>query len=392
MQHSVNQEASEKNQTYNLKDVIDLTYDHNKESSQYAFFYEHIDDDLYNINQLEKEMQAQSHNDVFLIVDDTYEGVLKQDQVDYIIENIAKKYGIKYAIFSSNEILQGENVYFYSFHIAYENYDNIDVQGDSFSPNLKPRNKLFLSLNRHTRFHRLELVDHLIKHGLLDHSYVSCNRKFFEKYASVPSTELDTKLDKNTRIGFFDENIVQYTLPKDTIDRLDKHLPLVIDINEEGASNKVFANHMPNVEQYFQNSYWSLIGERDFYDDRYRGWTEKVLKSIFYCHPFIVIGLPHTLKSLRAMGFITFSSIIDESYDDIEDHYERFAKIKQQIDFLGSLNYSQHFNIYRKLLPILKHNRNHYLSLNNSYRPTELVNELLKWCCLSYKEDYNRQL
>jgi hypothetical protein len=55
--------------------------------------------------------------------------------------------------------------------------------------------------------------------------------------------------------------------------------------------------------------------------------TEKTFKPIVNRHPFIVVSAPYTLKAIRSFGFKTFDTIIDESYDNILDHNERFDTI-----------------------------------------------------------------
>lgn len=313
-------------------------------------------------------------SDIFFIVDDTYEGLLTQEIVDRFINFFTEK-NIKYLIYSSNEILRGKEVYFYSFHLAYNVYDNIDVQNTQFAPNLNPRSKIFLSLNRQTRFHRLEIVDHLIKNNLLEHSHVSCSDRDFDDLEFGDTDGEKTEIYKSRH--YLDENILYKSLPQDSLQRLKKHLPLELDITDHATP--LGSRHLPNPADLYQDSYWSIIGERDFYNDSYKGWTEKVLKSFFFCQPFIVVGLPHTISTLREMGFITFSSVIDESYDKIEDHKKRMSAVKEQIDYLASMNYAEHYNLYLKLLPILNHNRKNYLNLNANYIPSRLVNKAIEW-------------
>ena len=42
--------------------------------------------------------------------------------------------------------------------------------------------------------------------------------------------------------------------------------------------------------------------------------TEKILKPIQQYHPFILLGM-YGLQNLRNLGFKTFDSVWDESYD-----------------------------------------------------------------------------
>lgn len=45
--------------------------------------------------------------------------------------------------------------------------------------------------------------------------------------------------------------------------------------------------------------------------------TEKTFKPIAFQHPFMIIGMPHTLKFLHDNGFETYENLFDESYDDL---------------------------------------------------------------------------
>ena len=56
-------------------------------------------------------------------------------------------------------------------------------------------------------------------------------------------------------------------------------------------------------------------------------FTEKTLKPIYTCQPFIIVGNPYTLKKLKDYGFQTFSRWWDESYDEETDESKRIEKI-----------------------------------------------------------------
>jgi len=51
--------------------------------------------------------------------------------------------------------------------------------------------------------------------------------------------------------------------------------------------------------------------------------TEKVLRPIVFGVPFIALGCRHYMRRIRAMGFKTFESCIDESYDNHTDLQDR---------------------------------------------------------------------
>ena len=61
--------------------------------------------------------------------------------------------------------------------------------------------------------------------------------------------------------------------------------------------------------------------------------TEKLIRSIIHCKPFIYVSEPGMLKLLREQyGFKTFDGVLfDESYDNIQDYYQRVNCIVEQV-------------------------------------------------------------
>jgi hypothetical protein len=58
-------------------------------------------------------------------------------------------------------------------------------------------------------------------------------------------------------------------------------------------------------------------------------------------HPFIIASVPNTLEIYKIMGYKTFSSIIDESYDQELDDGKRMLMIVDEIERLCNLNESE---------------------------------------------------
>ena len=77
------------------------------------------------------------------------------------------------------------------------------------------------------------------------------------------------------------------------------------------------------VSKYIQESSWySVVAETMHGNDVFFP-TEKTGKALLSNKPFIVLGSQYFLKSLKNIGFKTFSPIIDESYDEISNAQER---------------------------------------------------------------------
>ena len=70
------------------------------------------------------------------------------------------------------------------------------------------------------------------------------------------------------------------------------------------------------------------------------------------------------------MGFKTFDSIWDESYDDEEDDFIRLQKILKLIDEIADWDLNTCREKYESVIDICIYNRNHLY--NNIYTTTEL--------------------
>lgn len=89
--------------------------------------------------------------------------------------------------------------------------------------------------------------------------------------------------------------------------------------------------------------------------------TEKIFRPIMAGKPFIVYGPKNFLQNLRQIGFETFSSAWDESYDQYEGE-QRWAMIKSLIDTLAKDS--------AEIDPsIMVHNHNHLRHMSEKYRP-----------------------
>jgi hypothetical protein len=78
---------------------------------------------------------------------------------------------------------------------------------------------------------------------------------------------------------------------------------------------------------------------------------------MLYNHFFIYLGPPHSLKYLRSLGFKTFGHIVDERYDDIEDHAERLFAVTKSMDEFISKPLSEIEQLYTENIDIINHNR-----------------------------------
>jgi len=97
---------------------------------------------------------------------------------------------------------------------------------------------------------------------------------------------------------------------------------------------------------------YSILAEST-YNNNYFYLTEKSTKCILARRLFIMFAGQYWLRSFQSLGFKTFDCVIDESYDDIENSHERWAKAYAQVKYLCTLDQTEVLNEIR---PILEYN------------------------------------
>jgi hypothetical protein len=83
-------------------------------------------------------------------------------------------------------------------------------------------------------------------------------------------------------------------------------------------------------------------------------FSEKTAKPLLCGRLFVFFGAKHSLRTLHQIGFKTFSQVIDESYDNIEDDTQRWNAALEQIDRL--LDQDPRV-IKQQVLGVLEHNQ-----------------------------------
>lgn len=82
-----------------------------------------------------------------------------------------------------------------------------------------------------------------------------------------------------------------------------------------------FQNYEDYIEFKSKNNWWC--------EDMI---SEKLFRTFVYKRPFIRLGMPNSLKVLHSWGFKTFDKVLfDESYDNIDNCFERTKHILSQI-------------------------------------------------------------
>tara|TARA_Y100000592_G_scaffold52548_2_gene82978 strand:- start:2401 stop:3621 length:1221 start_codon:yes stop_codon:yes gene_type:complete len=227
-------------------------------------------------------------------------------------------------------------------------YKNLFLKSQRYS-----RKYHFYTINSLPRYHRVELYLFLKENKLLSKT----NGTFF---TSV----------HDGKFPFDDIGKNSYSLPRNQISITENYDKLLDDIKneipkgglgmdirkQEIVSPSIFLNLSRNF-----NSYFNIITPSIFFNDvddekNHIYFDEKYWKPFITFHPFLIIGKPYILKTLREFGFKTFSPYIDESYDTELDYFKRRDKIQKEILRLCNMKIEEIDNWYWNMSDILLHN------------------------------------
>ncbi len=239
-------------------------------------------------------------------------------------------------------------------------YKNLFLKSQRYS-----RQYHFYTINSLPRYHRVELYLFLKENKLLSKT----NGTFF---TSV----------HGGKYPFDDIGKNSYSLPHDEISITKNFDKLLDDIKNEipkgglgmdiRKQDIVAPSTFLNLSRNF-NSYFNIVTPSIFFNDvndekNHIYFDEKYWKPFITFHPFLIIGKPYILKTLREFGFKTFSPFIDESYDTELDYFKRRDKIQKEILRLCNMKIEEIDNWYWNMSDILLHNfkwLNKYASQEN---------------------------
>jgi len=218
----------------------------------------------------------------------------------------------------------------WSWHesVMSENAKPIDVPRHNFA-------KKFLCLNLYNKQDRFYFIYQMYKNNLLE--------EFNFSYSKVTSED-----------DFDIWNIWPWT---DDITEFSKTTPHIYD-NIEGP----YFTFIEINPKHRQDNYIYVVTESVFNDNRpydssdgmTRDTSEKTWKPIALKMPFIMSHQPFALKRLRDIGYKTFHTIWDESYDEIIDCNKRMTAI---VDLVKSLNSREDFvDMIESCDDIVEHN------------------------------------
>jgi hypothetical protein len=194
-------------------------------------------------------------------------------------------------------------VYFNDFELWY--YQR-NINSAALAVHNQPRERDFTVLNRLHKSWRATAMADLKQHGVLDNSY----------WSYCESGELST------------ENPIEIDSIAGLADAAQQFLagaPYFSDELDQNERN----NHAHIDPKYHSNSYCNIVMETHFDADQSGGTflTEKTFKPIKHGQLFFVAGPAGSLQALHDLGYRTFDSVLDNTYDRITDNTQRWQKL-----------------------------------------------------------------
>jgi len=231
------------------------------------------------------------------------------------------------------------------------------------------RKSKFICLNRTMKPHRYMMAYYALKNNLLKTNYFSFLNSFNSSQERIKEGLTRFNLLEEKELDKF-SGLVHNILPH----HVDTH-----SFNESQRSEMTWTN---NKKDLYLNSYVNIVTETSFEELDNPFISEKLWKPVMNLQPFIVVGDYRTLRTIRNLGFKTFSPFIDESYDEVLNKAQRMKLIFKELDKLKNMNIVEIHNWYHSILEILIHNKKQLESLK-TINPYEVVlDDIVK----TYKE------
>ena len=185
----------------------------------------------------------------------------------------------------------------------------------------------FLCLNGRGRPHRYAIINELEKFGLLDRALWTNLDDHLRPIRLLPTHyEVDRYRANTVQSGYVKSQLFN---------------------NEWG---EIYIKPEPYIDTYF-----SLVTET-VYSYPWSLFSEKISKPLAIGHPWIAVANTGFYRDLRNLGFQTFHSIIDESFDAIDNNQDRMDRIVDTVRDLCSQNLVAFLAAAE---PICKYNQQH---------------------------------
>ena len=203
----------------------------------------------------------------------------------------------------------------------------------------EPRGKKYISTMGMIRDHKLEMARYLHDNDWLQHGYVSLTENTTE-FPDQEDLNLPWCLDLPGFKTWHRKPTQVYTKDKTHWTYSDKLLNMYLDSSVEIICDSVMQDTILTCE-------FNQTSDRPF-------------KSFALGKPFIYLGPQKALSYLRELGFKTFKSIWDETYDVLPDWRDRIHYAKKNVEKLCKASPKEIAMLTSQITDIIEHNYHNY--------------------------------
>jgi hypothetical protein len=168
----------------------------------------------------------------------------------------------------------------------------------------------FVALSRTHKWWRASVMADLEQSGMLTHSMWSYNTNLI-----LGDSPADNPIEQQSGID---------------IPAFMRNGPYTCDELSADQHN----DHSMSVTAHYTDAYFNIVLETHFDADGSGGTflTEKTFKPIKNAQPFVLVAPPGSLQCLRDLGYRTFDSVLDNTYDQEINNTQRWLKIKHTLE------------------------------------------------------------
>lgn len=220
----------------------------------------------------------------------------------------------------------------------------------------------FICLNGESRSHRILFLSHLANSNLIDMGYIS--------YLFRSSTSAGLLVDITHSCSIPNKSLslrstIPFTRVNDLLFLTNTDYALLTQYSEKFRNQyqdlssypELYDNRITDFQPTFLQHALIYVITETVYNYPYPWISEKTIKGILSKRPFILVGSKGTLAQLKLLGFKTFESIWDESYDTIANPSDRMVA---SISLLTNLCNRPIGELAEQVREIVEYNYNHY--------------------------------
>jgi hypothetical protein len=264
---------------------------------------------------------------------------LAEPELEYALKKFANSFTIILSTRRySKEYEQKFNCRFFYIPSAYSWYatqiPHVDINFE------RTFTKHFVSLNNRIQWNRQGLYQFLLNFNLKNKFYFSFHGH-------------DRFKDPGVQVYNDTKNIIGNTWYNNRVehDEAFRQLPITTGLDEFDTNDWTVGNRL-----YYETAFASVITET-YIDENFNPFfTEKTMKPIAFGHPFLISSSAGALSKLRELGFYSFGSVIDESYDKIDNHQLRFEAMLKEVLRICQLDIDDVTKMYNHIKPQVIHN------------------------------------